>query len=347
MKILTSEVSMDTHTSRQFDHKVSSQSNFDFKSFLINNSEIENEKSVPKVLKTEQKEIVDDEKDLSIHDLLNKFIIEILLSRFLGREQKDIKLYPNESCHCDNKDENYFENKAAKPRTIIETKIRFEQETTQEYYKKNSIEFNTKAIIKTSDKDLEIDLNLSYTQEFYESYKEKISFEKTVFIDPLIIHYDLTSNYFDSISDELTFEFDINSNGDNENIPLLKEGSGFLALDKNSNGTIDNGTELFGPKTNKGFNELKEYDKDQNNWIDENDSIFKDLRIWSKNEKGDDTLVTLGNANVGAIYLGDVASTFNYDKSVNEGLAHLKRSSIFLTEEGKAGLITSVDFAVS
>lgn len=347
MKILTSQVSMDAHTSRQLDHKVSSRSNIDFKSFLVKDSEPEEGKSTHNVHKTEQKEIVDDESDLSVHDLLNKFIIEILLSRFLGREQKEVKLYPDLYSCCQNKEENYFERKASKPRTIVETKIRFEQESTQEYYKKNAIEFKTKAVIKTADKELDIDLNLSYTQEFYESYKEKISFEKTVFIDPLIIHYDLSSNYFDSMSDELTFEFDINSKGDNENIPLLKEGSGFLALDKNSNGTIDNGTELFGPNTNKGFNELKEYDEDHNSWIDENDSIFSDLRIWSKNEKGDDTLVTLGNANVGAIYLGDVASTFNYDKSVNEGLAHLKRSSIFLTEEGKAGLVTSVDFAVS
>ena len=303
--------------------------------------------STNEVAKTEDKAVMNEEKDLPIHDLVNKFIIEILLARFLGKEDKDIKLLPNDECCCQCNDNEYFENKAAKPPAVIQTKVRFEQEVTQEYYKKNSIEFNTQATIKTADKDIEIDLNLSYTQEFYESYNEKISFESTMFLDPLVIHYDLSSNYFDSISDELSFEFDINSDGEKDSIPMLKDGSGFLALDKNNNGSIDNGNELFGPNTNNGFDELAEYDEDNNGWIDENDTVFNDLRIWSKTDSGDDTLVTLATANVGAIYLSDVQSNFNYDKSVNQGLAHLKSTSIFLTEDGKTGLVKGLDFAVS
>ena len=165
--------------------------------------------------------------------------------------------------------------------------------------------------------------------------------------DPLIIQYDLSSEYFDTISDTMSFGFDINNDGEENSIPLLKEGSGFLALDKNSNGSIDNGNELFGPNTNNGFAELREYDEDGNDWIDENDSVFTDLRVWAKNEKGEDNLIALADANVGAIYLSDVSSSFDYDKSANEGLAHLKSTSIFLTEEGKTGLVTGVDFAVS
>lgn len=69
----------------------------------------------------------------------------------------------------------------------------------------------------------------------------------------------------------------------------------WLVLDRNGNGTIDNGRELFGnytpqpdPPTGEekhGFRALAKYDKPQqggndNGWIEANDSIFSSLRLW-------------------------------------------------------------------
>lgn len=49
-----------------------------------------------------------------------------------------------------------------------------------------------------------------------------------------------------------------------------KSGDAFLAVDKNNNGTIDDVTELFGNSSETGFEELAEYDSNEDgviNWL--------------------------------------------------------------------------------
>ena len=202
-------------------------------------------------------------------------------------------------------------------------------------YEKEEVSFKSAGSIKTENgNNIDFDISFLMSNEKYE--KTELSFKAgDALIDPLAVNYD---GHGVKLSDD-KYEFDLNMDGEKEKISFLSEGSGFLVLDKNNNGMVDDGSELFGPATNDGFLELKEYDEDKNSWIDENDLIYYDLSLWTKDESGNDMLSSLKD-NVGAIYLDSVDTKFN----LKDG--QLKESGIYLSENGTVGLIQEVDLLI-
>lgn len=213
--------------------------------------------------------------------------------------------------------------------------------TSHELYEAESMNFKSRGVVRTSDgREISFELNVGYSREYYEKTEMRFQFGQ-VMQDPLVINLDGRGIAFDSDYIKL----DLNLDGHEDTFRRLAKGSGFLVIDKNSNGIVDDGSELFGPSTGQGFNELAVYDSDQNGWIDENDEVFNSLKIWQIDSNGESTLIGIKEAGVGAIYLKAVDSAY----SIKEGLdpiANIRKSSVYLKEEGKAFSIHEIDLKI-
>ncbi len=139
-------------------------------------------------------------------------------------------------------------------------------------------------------------------------------------ISPILL--DLDDNGFHLDGAEHPVLFDMRADGHPTSMTWTKAGAGdaFLCLDRNHNGVIDSGAELFGNYTPlhsgerapNGYEALKEYDApanggNANRYLDEDDAVWNELRLWTDvnhdgvSEPGE--MVTLGAAGVQSILL--------------------------------------------
>lgn len=214
--------------------------------------------------------------------------------------------------------------------------IRIEQ--SHEIAEEEKMSYQSEGVVRTSDgKEIAFNLNLQMSRAYYESSKTQIQIGSPL-QDPLVLNLDAPSIGFTGES----IEIDIDMDGKLDNLPILSSGNAYLTLDQNQNGIIDNGSELFGPTTGSGFSELRAYDDDQNGWIDENDSIFNKLTLWSVNQNGEKTLIGLKEAGVGAIFLSYTASPFHF-KNGDETFAKIKSTGTYLKENGEARTLHEID----
>ena len=212
---------------------------------------------------------------------------------------------------------------------------------TETQAEKSRVSFSAQGVVNTADgRQISLNLNFNIDQEVYSQSSFQLKAGDAL-KDPLVIDF---GGGVASFTDR-TMSFDIDSDGDRDTIQTLSAGSGYLALDQNNNGTIDDGSELFGPQTNNGYAELAQYDEDGNGWIDENDSVFNNLKIWYTDEKGNSQLAALSDKNVGAIYLGSVDTKMNMYSS--SGIAGtLRQSGLVLLENGESRVMQELDVRI-
>lgn len=210
--------------------------------------------------------------------------------------------------------------------------------------------FSTVGTVRTKDgREINFNVNVNMSRRCEEYYREELNVAQFALYDPLVINLDTDAT---ELSDQ-TFYFDLDADGEEEEISMLK-GSGYLALDKNEDGIINDGSELFGTGNGDGFADLARYDEDGNGWIDENDSIWSKLKIWCKDEKGNDVLYKLSDKGVGAICLQNVSTDFTLqgDRTARDGTTEanatngaIRKTGIFLYENGNVGTVQHVDMA--
>lgn len=206
-----------------------------------------------------------------------------------------------------------------------------------------STTFASKGLVQTADgRNIDFNVEVSMSRAFM-SQIDTLEVQEYIKTDPLMINLDTNIG---SVSDQKFF-FDLDSDGDEEQISFAGKGSGFLALDKNGDGKINDGSELFGTSSGDGFKDLAAYDEDGNGWIDENDSVFSKLKVWTKDENGNDYLIDLKKADVGAIYLSNADTQFSLKDDENNLNAEIKKTGIYLREStGAVGSLNHVDLVV-
>ncbi|MCR8685691.1 hypothetical protein CUREO10432_09090, partial [Campylobacter ureolyticus] len=174
-------------------------------------------------------------------------------------------------------------------------------------------------------------------------------------VSPIII--DMNKNSITSSAIDSLTHFDHNNDSLREKTAWIDSGDSFLALDKNNNGLIDNGAELFGNHTitdtsypyipsgrTNGFEALKLYDDNGDGIINMQDKVFDKLLLWNDiNKDGlsqSDELSYLKNSNIAAISL-DYKNT----NTIENGNT-IKQSSKVFFKDGTTTIANDVWFKV-
>ncbi len=156
--------------------------------------------------------------------------------------------------------------------------------------------------------------------------------------DPIVLSL---SGVFNGLS-EHTIDFDIDADGVIDKIHFVKEGSGFLVIDKNNDRKINDGKEVIGAQSGNAISELSDYDDDKNNWIDEADAVFVKLSVWEKDSSGRDIITPLKDKGIGAICLTTVPTPFQI-KNIKGSYGEIFDSGVFLFENSTVSTFHRID----
>lgn len=202
-----------------------------------------------------------------------------------------------------------------------------------------SIQMNTQGSVTTADGRtisflMQLDFDRLTTREQVNRFVGDVDL-----IDPLAINLNGESV---QLSDEV-FEFDLNADGELNKISKTARGSGYLVYDRNGNGKIDDGSELFGPSTGYGYQELAELDDDGNGWIDKGDAAFEKLGFLEFDDQGEPVFQSLSSVGLSAISLTSATTEYDLLNSQGELLAQVKNSGAALMEDGAVAVVQELN----
>ena len=230
---------------------------------------------------------------------------------------------------------------ASAPPTLANGEPNRTVQVSEASYEQEQLAFVANGQVTTAD-GREITFDLGFALNYQKLQLSERLTSSSALKDPLVLNLEGLVPGFTSAR----FEFDLDADGSSESLTQLANNSAFLALDRNGNGQIDDGNELFGARSGNGFAELAALDDDGNGILDDADSGFASLRLY----RSDTALLTLGDQKIGAIFLNAAATPFMHlggdQGAQGESPAVLRQTGIYLTEDGKAGTVQQIDLRV-
>ena len=218
-----------------------------------------------------------------------------------------------------------------------------EYEHHESYRETETTHFTASGKVRTGDgQEIDFSIELAMSRRYVEESDLHLRLGASAKKDPLVINF---AGHAAELSDR-RFRLDIDLDGTTDEAHFPASGSGFLVFDRNADGQVNGGRELFGPLTGDGFAELATLDGDQNGWVDAADEHFASLRLWTRSADGDDHLATLAEAGIGALGLSHLTTPFELKDNANRPLGEVRSSSVYLREDGGAGTIQQIDLRV-
>jgi len=154
----------------------------------------------------------------------------------------------------------------------------------------------------------------SFTMQLEFEFEIEVKFNASVQVktegvqqsDPIM--FDLDGDGFELTNYRDGAKFDILGNGQKASTAFVTGGDAFLAIDRNGNGTIDSGKELFGDQNGarNGYEELAKLDTNGDGVINAKDKVFDQLKLFRDNGNGvteDGELISLADAGIKEISL--------------------------------------------
>lgn len=156
--------------------------------------------------------------------------------------------------------------------------------------------------------------------------------------DPLVLDLD-NSGTFETTTPQTGHDFDLLGTGTRVRAATVAGGDAFLAWDRNGNGRIDDGTELFGDQNGAadGFEELAKHDSGGDGVIDARDPIFAALAVFRDGNRDGATavgeLTSLAKLGIAAIRLEARSASDDSNGNI------VSRVGSFLRSDGAEGRI--------
>ena len=168
--------------------------------------------------------------------------------------------------------------------------------------------------------------------------------------DPIIL--DLDGDGIETVGLSAGVLFDHNGDGIQTGTGWVVKDDGLLVLDKNNNGTIDNGAELFGDNTilkngqkaKDGFAAISDLDLNQDGKLNSSDSVFANLRVWQDiNQDGFSQATELKTLNELGISSINTSASITGGQNQNNGNVIIGSSS-FEREDGSTNTSGALNF---